>query len=82
MIEIHFINITMLRKDKDKNHKIDLNEFIDIILHGARILPVKPSTADLTEIFGLLDTNKDGFISFQRYYDFIRKYLGKYSKQL
>jgi len=37
---------------------------------------VKPSREDLTEIFNMLDTDKDGYITFSEYIDFIRKYLG------
>lgn len=36
----------------------------------------KPSKEDLTEIFITIDTDKDGFISFSQYLEFIIKYLG------
>jgi len=39
-------------------------------------LRVKPTREDLTEIFKLLDTDSDGYITFSQYVDFIRKYLG------
>jgi len=35
-----------------------------------------PCKEDLTFIFKELDTDHDGFITFQQFVDFIRKYLG------
>ena len=36
----------------------------------------KPFNPDLLAVFAIIDTNKDGWITFNEYGDFIRKYLG------
>ena len=36
----------------------------------------KPYQEDLLTIYGLIDTNNDGWVDFSEYVDFIRKYLG------
>lgn len=38
---------------------------------------VRPTKSDLLAIFEILDTDKDGFISFEQYINFIRHYLGR-----
>lgn len=82
LLEIYFVEILLKRKYKDlqadqwKTRKINLKEFIELVLYACFFLRVKPTEADLTEIFNLLDTDKDGYITFSEYVDFIRKYLG------
>ena len=82
LLEIYFVEIILKRKYKDlqsdqsKTRKISLNEFIELVLFACFFLRVKPSREDLTEIFRSLDTDKDGYITFAEYIDFIRKYLG------
>lgn len=71
MIKLHFSNINMNTTDKDGNKKLNVGEFIDTILRGARILPYKPPKEDLTVIFAFIDKDKDGFISYKEYFDFI-----------
>lgn len=82
LLEIYFIEIILKRRYKDvdsnewKTRKINLAEFIELVLFACSFLKSKPSQQDLTEIFALLDTDKDGYITFAEYADFIRKYLG------
>jgi Ca2+-binding EF-hand superfamily protein len=47
-----------------------------LITDACFFLKLKPTKEDLTWIFHELDTDHDGFITFQQYADFIRKYLG------
>lgn len=82
LLEIYFVEITLKRRYKDleadqwKTRRISLAEFIELVLYATFFLRVKPTNEDLTEIFKLLDTDSDGFISFAQYIDFIKKYLG------
>jgi Ca2+-binding EF-hand superfamily protein len=62
--------------DQWKTRKINLKEFIDLFNLATGYLRVKPTEVDLTEVFKILDTDIDGFITFKEYVDFIRKYLG------
>lgn len=39
-------------------------------------IKIKPTREDLIYIFKELDTDQDGFITFQQYISFIKKYLG------
>lgn len=82
LLEIYFVEIILKRQYKDvqsdqwKTKRISLAQFIDLVLYACFFLRVKPTKEDLTEIFNFLDTDKDGFITFSQYVDFIRKYLG------
>lgn len=82
LLEIYFIEIILKRRYKDvqaeewKNRRISLSEFIELVLFACSFLKSKPSREDLTEIFKLLDTDADGYITFAEYCDFIKKYLG------
>lgn len=82
LLEIYFVEILLKRKYKDlqadqwKTRKISLREFIELVLYACFFLRVKPTEADLTEIFRFLDTDNDGYITFAEYVNFIRKYLG------
>ena len=44
-------------------------------MSGCFFLKFKPLRADLTIIFKILDTDKDGYITFAQYFEFIRQYL-------
>ncbi len=46
-----------------------------LFLSGCFFLRLKPLRSDLCNIFQILDTDKDGYITFSDYFDFIRKYL-------
>jgi Ca2+-binding EF-hand superfamily protein len=56
--------------------KISLEDFIVLIIEACFFLKLRPTREDLIWIFNELDTDQDGFITFQQYADFIRKYLG------
>ena len=77
---IYFTEILLKRQFKDteqwKTRKINLKEFIILVLTACRIIRIKPSEEDLTEIFKFIDTDKDGYITFAEYVLFIQKYLG------
>lgn len=77
---IYFTEILLKRQFKDteqwKTRKLNLKEFIILVLTACRIIRVKPSEEDLTEIFKFIDTDKDGYITFAEYVFFIQKYLG------
>lgn len=82
ILTIYFIEIVFHRrynsKDNEiwKSRKISLDEFISLINDACYFITYKPFRDDLVFIFNQLDTDKDGFITFQQYADFIRKYLG------
>jgi Ca2+-binding EF-hand superfamily protein len=71
ILEIYFIEILFKRRYRDQNSEvwktklISLDEFILLVTEACFFIRVKPPTEDLKEIFIILDTNKDGFISFQ-----------------
>lgn len=82
ILSIYFIEILFHRryKSKDsegwKSKKISLEEFIALITEACYFIRFKVPREDLVFIFNALDTDKDGYITFQQYVDFIRKYLG------
>jgi Ca2+-binding EF-hand superfamily protein len=81
-LEIYFIEILFNRKYQQnpqlqKNTQISIREFIDLLFDNLFFIKVRPSKQDLLTIFEILDTDKDGFISFQQYINFIREYLGR-----
>lgn len=47
-----------------------------MITEACFFIRVKPDRDTLTYIFKELDTDRDGYITFQQYSDFIKKYLG------
>ena len=49
---------------------------ISIFTESIFFIRIKRSIEDLTYIFNELDTDKDGFITFNEYANFIKKYLG------
>lgn len=57
--------------------KISIREFIDFMYENCFFVKVRPTKSDLLGIFEILDTDKDGFISFEQYINFIRHYLGR-----
>ena len=82
ILSIYFIEILFHRRYKSTNSevwltkKISLEEFILLITEGCYFIKYVPCKEDLTFIFKELDTDHDGFITFQQFVDFIRKYLG------
>ena len=82
MLSIYFLEILFHKEFKSKDStnwvtkKISLDNFIKMIMEGCFFLRHKPLVADLEFIFKALDTDKDKFITFQQYSDFIKKYLG------
>jgi Ca2+-binding EF-hand superfamily protein len=81
-LTIYFIEIVFHRRynSKDnaawKSKKISLDEFISLINDACYFITYKPPRDTLIFIFRELDTDRDGFITFTQYADFIRKYLG------
>ena len=82
ILSIYFIEILFHRRYKSTNSevwlskKISLDEFILLITEGCYFIKYKPPRDDLIFIFKELDTDHDGFITFQQFVDFIKKYLG------
>lgn len=82
ILTIYFTEILFRRKFKSNNskgwsqHKLSLEDFINIFTESTFFIRIKPSIEDLTYIFNELDTDKDGFITFNQYVNFVRKYLG------
>jgi Ca2+-binding EF-hand superfamily protein len=82
LLEVYLVEIILKRRYKDlqsdqwKTRRISLQEFIELVLYACFFLKVKPTKEDLTEIFKILDTDNDGYLTFAQYIDFIRKYLG------
>jgi len=83
ILSIYFIELFFQRRFKSTNdklwsqNKISLEQFILLITDACFFIRLRPSIEDLTWIFQQLDTDHDGFITFQQYADFIRKYLGR-----
>lgn len=81
LLDILFAEIALRRKHlahafkRWKERMISLEEFIDLVLDACFWMPVKPSRSLLEAIFAVLDEDKDGFISYKTYVDFIRKFL-------
>lgn len=82
LLEVYFTYVWLKRKFSDfgtgewKVRKISLAEFIELFALACHFLRKRHSKEDLTEIFGILDTDKDGYITFSQFVDFIKKYLG------
>jgi Ca2+-binding EF-hand superfamily protein len=82
ILSIYFVEIVFHRRYKStdnevwKTKKISLEEFIALITESCFFIRYKVPREDLVFIFNELDTDKDGFITFQQYVDFIKKYLG------
>lgn len=82
ILTIYFTEILFRRKFKSNNskgwtgQKLNLEDFISIFTESTFFIRIKPSIEDLTYIFNELDTDKDGFITFNEYANFIKKYLG------
>jgi len=81
LLEILFAEIALRRRHLAKNFKrwqeriISKDEFVDLVLEACFWMPVKPTRKLLEDIFVILDEDKDGFISYKCYVDFIRQYL-------
>lgn len=58
-----------------KLKKINLEEFIMLFVNGCFFMRLKPLRSDMSIIFNMLDTDKDGYITFADYFSFIRKFL-------
>lgn len=82
ILSIYFVEILFHRKHQStnsqlwKNGKISLAEFKVIFTTDCYFLGYQVPEADLETIFKKLDTDNDGYITFQQYIDFIRQYLG------
>lgn len=80
ILSIYFIEIVLKRKgikgSKVNDLKISFDEFASIFGEHCFFIKIKVELKDLQYIFSELDTDKDGFITFKQYSDFIRKYLG------
>lgn len=82
ILSIYFIEIVFHRRYKStdseawKSKKISLEEFVALITEACFFIRFKVPREDLVWIFNELDTDKDGYITFQQYVDFIKKYLG------
>lgn len=80
VLSVYFIEIVFKRKcganGKWANSKISLEDFIELFTEHCYFVRVKPSREDLEAIFKELDTDKDGFLTFHQYSNFIKNYLG------
>lgn len=82
ILNIYFIELLFKKKYQSgsatvwTSKKISLEEFISLIIDACFFIKIKPTREDLVWIFEQLDTDHDGFITFQQYSDFIKKYLG------
>lgn len=56
---------------------INLEEFLQLVDSACYWMRHKPPRDLLIQIFGNLDTDKDGFITYDQYITFIRNYLSK-----
>lgn len=66
-------------KDKEDTHglRFSLQQFISIVRDNTFFLRFKPENDLLTQVFQIIDTNRDGYITLIEYMNFIRKYLGR-----
>ena len=82
ILSIYFIEIVFRRRYHSansevwKSNRISKAEFVALIHEACFFIKVKPTREDLEWIFDQLDDDKDGFITFKQYCDFIKKYLG------
>jgi Ca2+-binding EF-hand superfamily protein len=82
LLQVYFVEILIKRRYQTnqtvewKTRRISREEFILLITEGCFFIRLIPQRADLVIIFNMIDENKDGYISFQEYFNFIRKYLG------
>ena len=54
-----------------------MDEFIQLLRQRFFFLRVRPSREDLIEIFKLLDSNQNGYISYSLYFSFVKKEFGE-----
>lgn len=82
LLQVYFVEILIKRRYQTnqtvewKTRRISREEFILLITEGCFFIRLIPQRADLAIIFNMIDENKDGYISFQEYFNFVRKYLG------
>jgi Ca2+-binding EF-hand superfamily protein len=82
-LEILFAEIALRRMHKDKkflrwkDRLISLPEFLQLVDSACYWMRNKPPQDLLIEIFGNLDTDKDGFITYEQYIMFIKNFLSK-----
>lgn len=82
LLEIYFLDLILNAQYRDSKtfkwsiDKINLQQFQDLISRSTVYMTIKHYAVDIDGIFNALDTNHDGFISFEEYMEFIKKYLG------
>jgi Ca2+-binding EF-hand superfamily protein len=70
LLQVYFVEILIKRRYKNRNavewktRKISLEEFILLMTNGCFFIKLLPQRADLVIIFNIIDTNRDGFITF------------------
>lgn len=79
ILEMFFVEIVIKRKYKGETQgvRISLQQFIALVFENCFFLRFKPQQELLTQVFQIIDTNRDNYISLTEYMDFIRKYLGR-----
>lgn len=57
------------------------HDFMTLIDTAFSYLDFKPRREDLINLFKSLDTDNDGYITYRKYFAFIREHLGTYKQQ-
>lgn len=78
-MEVFFIEIVIKRKYKEDTQglRFSLQQFISLIRDNTFFLRFRPENDLLTQVFQIIDTNRDGWITLLEYMNFIRQYLGR-----
>jgi Ca2+-binding EF-hand superfamily protein len=59
---------------------MSLSEFITTLNYALSFISIVPTEEQLTWLFNDIDRNRDGVISYQEYFEFLRYYFGSQSE--
>lgn len=85
-MEQHFGEIAIQRLHKKKTYQrgqhriMNQKEFIFTIEYALQFIGVKPPTDQLELVFASIDADRDGLISYEDYFRFLKEYFGSKSK--
>lgn len=83
---MHCGEIAIQRLHKRNSYKLgaqrvmSLSEFITTLNYALSFISIVPTEEQLTWLFNDIDRNRDGVISYQEYFEFLRYYFGSQSE--